>query len=204
MRRPLGPEPKRTRQHVRLEDRLEQDLHGGLHDAVADRGDRERSQLGLSRFGYVHPPGWQRLEPSLTQFRFQLVEQPGNPVALDIGDGGLVDARCAAIAPHQHPRPPQHVPAVDFVIKRMEPSPGVGLGRPVKLALQGTDRVEDILGTRGGTSHGGTHRPLLLAHAWTKQRPFPSPAVVLSVRLDRYYGRLRLPAGWSPTSPLGL
>src|SRR5205085_9575757 len=27
--------------------------------------------------------------------------------------------------------------------------------------------------------------------AWTKQRPFASPAVVLSVRLERYYGRLR-------------
>ena len=30
----------------------------------------------------------------------------------------------------------------------------------------------------------------------------PSPAVVLSVRLDRYYGRLRLPPGTLPTSRL--
>src|SRR6266550_2996795 len=38
--------------------------------------------------------------------------------------------------------------------------------------------------------------------AWTKQRPFPSPAVMLSVRLDRYYGRLRRRPGWPPTSRL--
>src|SRR3954452_24762472 len=45
-------------------------------------------------------------------------------------------------------------------------------------------------------------RPLPVAHACTKQRPFPSPAVVLSVRLDRYYGRLRRPPGTQSTSRL--
>ncbi|GBE68333.1 hypothetical protein MFM001_47950 [Mycobacterium sp. MFM001] len=51
----------------------------------------------------------------------------------------------------------------------MEPSSGIGLGRPVKLALQGTHRVEDITpDPEGGTSHKGTHRQLLLAQARTK------------------------------------
>src|SRR5437763_1116996 len=36
----------------------------------------------------------------------------------------------------------------------------IGLGRPVKRMLQGTDRVEP-LDTEGGTSLHGTHRPLL-------------------------------------------
>jgi hypothetical protein len=40
----------------------------------------------------------------------------------------------------------------------------------------------------------------LPAYAQTKQRPFPSPVVVLSVRLQRYYGRLRRPAGWPSPS----
>jgi hypothetical protein len=51
-----------------------------------------------------------------------------------------------------------------------------------------------------GLATTGTHRPSLPACAQTKQRPFPSPAVVLSVRLDRYYGRLRRPAGWPSPS----
>jgi hypothetical protein len=38
--------------------------------------------------------------------------------------------------------------------------------------------------------------------AWMKQRPFPSPVVVLSIRLDRYYDRLRRRSGRSPTSRL--
>jgi len=65
VRCPLGPEPEAARQHVRLEDRLKDDLHGGLHNPVADRGDRERSQLVPARLGYVDPPGRERLEPLL-------------------------------------------------------------------------------------------------------------------------------------------
>ena len=41
----FGRNPKLHRQEVRLEDRLEHDLHRGLHDPVADRGNRQRPLL---------------------------------------------------------------------------------------------------------------------------------------------------------------
>src|SRR5215469_6245877 len=68
--------------------------------------------------------------------------------------------------------------------------------------LQGTDRIPGYRGSlRGGTSTDGTHRAPPWQHcAPTKQRPFPSPAVVLPARLNRYYGRLRRPPGQPSTS----
>src|SRR5512144_596815 len=48
----------------------------------------------------------------------------------------------------------------------------------------------------------GTHRPFPARDAWTKQRPFPSPRVLLSRRLKRYYGRPRLPPGSTSISRL--
>jgi len=56
--------------------------------------------------------------------------------------------------------------------------------------LQGTDRVER-LDPEGGTSHDGTHRPLLVTTRMDEVAALPSPVVVLSVRVDQYYGRLR-------------
>jgi len=62
-------------------------------------------------------------------------------VPLDIIDGLLVDTGRAAIAAHQLPRALQNVPAMDLVMKRVKPSPGIGLGRPVERALQFYDLV---------------------------------------------------------------
>ena len=61
--------------------------------------------------------------------------------------------------------------------------------------------------SRRSTPGAGLAHTALTGHslstcAWTKQRPFPSPAVVLSIQLDRYYGRLRRRPGRSPTSRL--
>ena len=55
------------------------------------------------------------------------------------------------------PRPPQDVSAEDLVSHRVEPTSGIGLGRPVKRMLQGTNRVQHGP-RRGGTSRNGTHR----------------------------------------------
>src|SRR3974390_2124662 len=52
-----------------------------------------------------------------------------------------------------------------------------------------------------GTSRTGIHRaPPHQRYAPTKQRPFPSPQVVLSRGLTGYYGRLRRPPGQRSTS----
>ena len=91
----------------------------------------------------------------------------------------------------------KHVPAVDLVVERVEPSSGIGLGRPVERSLQVSDRV-----LLGGTSHDGTHRPFPVTRRMDEAAALPSPAVVLSVRLKRYYGRLRRPPGSPPTSRL--
>jgi hypothetical protein len=153
---------------ISLEDRLEHDLQRGLHDAVADSGNRQRPLLRRARLGYQHPPGRQRTIPPVPQLAGQLAEQPGNPVLLDVGQGDLVDARSAVITAHHDPRAPKDITADDLVHQRMEPPPGIGLGRPVKRMLQGTDRISrDTPGRSrsGGTSHDGTHRASPPHHA---------------------------------------
>ncbi len=87
------------------------------------------------------PTGGRRTVAAVLEVRGQLVEQPVNPVLLDIGDGGPVDAGRAAVAAHRLPRALQHVPAVDLVIERVEPSPRIGLGRPVERSLQFSNLV---------------------------------------------------------------
>src|SRR3954447_849380 len=137
--------------------------------------------LVRARLRDEHPPGRQRAVGPRLQLRFQFVEQPGNPVLLDLGQRGLVDARRAVVAAHLAPRPLQDVPAVDLVIQRVESSSGISLGRPVKRMLQGTDRVER-LDAKGELALTALTGHSLSNYAWTKQRPFPSPAVMLSVR----------------------
>jgi hypothetical protein len=51
VRRAPGAKPERALEHVGLEDRLDDDLHGRLHDPVTDRRDRERTTLRTPGFG---------------------------------------------------------------------------------------------------------------------------------------------------------
>jgi site-specific DNA recombinase len=168
VRRAFRAEPETARQEIGLEDRLEHDLRRRLHDPVPHRRNGQRTLLGAAGLGDEHPPRRQRPPPPVPQVLGQLVQQPGHPVLLDVGQGGRVDAGCAVVPAHHGPRPPQHVPAEDLVVQRVESTPGIGLGRPVKRMLQGTDRVlrrprrdhrRGCTGPhRGGTSLFGTHR----------------------------------------------
>jgi hypothetical protein len=148
VRRAPGPKPERALEHVSLKDRLNDDLDGCLNDPVTNRGNRERSQLIAPGLRDEHPARGNRPPRPFLQIRGQLIEQPLNSVLLDIGDGLLIDAGGATIGAHQLPRPLQDVPAVDLVVERVEPSPGIGLGRPVKRSLQSSDFV-----LLGGPSH---------------------------------------------------
>ncbi len=65
----------------------------------------------------------------------------GSLRVLDSGQDDLVDARRTTIAAHRDPRAPQHVTTADLVIQRVDPTSGIGLGRPVQRMLQGTDRI---------------------------------------------------------------
>jgi hypothetical protein len=142
VRRPPRAEPEAARQEIRLEDRLEHDLHGGLHDPVPDRRNGKRPLLAPhARLGDIDPPRGPRTIAAFLQLGSQLAEQPGDPVLLDLGQGDLVEARRAVIAAHRDPREPQDITADDLVVQRVEPPSGIGLGRPVKRMLQGTDRI---------------------------------------------------------------
>ena len=100
---------------------------------------------------------------------------------------------------HRDPRPPQDVPAQDLVPQRVKPSPGIGLGRPVQRVLQGTHLIQRRTSAVGGTSRIGTHRaPPSTPTRIDEVVALPSPAVMLSARLDRYYGHLRRPPGRLP------
>ena len=131
----------------------------------------------------------------IPKLRSQLVEASGDPVTLNVVDGPAVDARGAVVLAHLEPSTLQDVPAMDLVIERMEPSSGVGLGRPVERSLQTLDFVQF-----GGTSHEGTHQPFPVSKRTDELAALPSPAVVLSARLDRYRDRLRRPPGSMPIS----
>jgi site-specific DNA recombinase len=117
VRRPPRAEPEAARQEIGLEDRLEHDLHRGLHDPVTNRRNRQRPLLPRrrARLRDINPPGGQRTVAALLQLGGQLIKQPGNPVLLDANQGDLVDARRAVITAHRDPRAPQDVPAAGFV-----------------------------------------------------------------------------------------
>jgi site-specific DNA recombinase len=201
VRCPLRAEPERAAQHVRLEDRFEHDLHSGLHNPVPNSGNRQWTVLVRGpRLGDHHPTCGRRTVPTLAKFGGHLVKQPGYPVLLDLGQSDPVDARCAVVTAHHDPRAPQDVSAVDLVHQRVEPTSGIGLGRPVKRVLQGSDRIQRRTSASGGTSRIGTHQAPPQPQRIDEVAALPSPPVVLSGRLKRYYGRLRRPPGQPTTS----
>jgi hypothetical protein len=108
----------------------------------------------------------------------------------------------APLLRHRNPCTPQDVPAQDLVPQRMKPSSGIGLGRPVQRVLQGThlihrNPVHDSSSIGGGTSRHGTHRaPPQSSTRIHEAVALPSPAVMLSARLNQYYDHLRRPPGW--------
>jgi len=155
VRRAPGAEPERALEHVGLEDRFDDDLHCRLHNPVTNRRDRERTTLLTSGLRDEHPTRGKRTPAPGLQIRGQLIEELGDAVLLDLGDGLLVDASRAAIGAHQLPRPLQDVAAVDLVMERVEPASGLGLGRPVERSLQFSDFV-----LPGGPSHEW-HSPAL-------------------------------------------
>ena len=202
---PLRAKPETARGKVRLKDRLEHDLQRGVHDAVTHRGNRERSLLGRSRLGDIHPPRRKHPIRPLPQFAGQFIKEPVDAVLpFDPVHSGPVNTRCAVVTAHRDPRAPQDVSAQDLVPKRMKPSPGIGLGRPVQRVLQSThlihrNRVNDTGSAVGRASTNGTHRapPQSIARI-DEAVALPLPAVMLSTRLDRYYGHLRRPPGCLP------
>ena len=192
--RPLRAEPETARQKPGLKDRLEHDLHRGRHDTVTDRRNRQRTLFARPRFGDEHPPRGQRTPPIGPQVLGQLIQEPVDTVFLDFGQGGPVNAGRAVVATHRDPRPPQDISAIDLVPQRMKPSPRIGLGRPVKRVLQGSNRIHQGPRSGGRAASGLTGH--LLPDTTRERSSGPSlTAGCVVLRLDRYYDRLRLPPG---------
>jgi hypothetical protein len=103
--------------------------------------------LAAAQLRDEHPPGRQRPIATVLQLMGQLVEQPVNAVLLDLGRGGLVDARRTVVTAHRDPCPPQGISAEDLVSQRMEPTPGNRPWPP-------------------GTAHAARHEP---GPAWTRR-----------------------------------
>src|SRR5262249_5779530 len=100
---------------------------------------------------------------------------------------------------HRDPRTPQDIPAQDLVHQRVEPSSGIGLGRPVQRVLQGTHLVQRRTSAVGGTSRIGTHRapPSTPPPIHQPVAP-PSPPVMCSGGTDPCHGLARPASGWLP------
>jgi hypothetical protein len=93
---------------------------------------RQGAPFRAAGLGYEYPPERHRMPPVLPQVRNQRIEYPGHPVLLNGIRSDPVDAPRAVIAAHPDPRTPHDVPAQDLVMQRVEPSSGIGLGRPVR------------------------------------------------------------------------
>ena len=119
-----------------------------------------------------------------------------------ISQGDLVDARRAVVTAHRIPRPLQDVFAVDLVSQRMEPPVRVSLGRPVEHMLQSADPVPADSRQGRPSRNTGTHRSGPPSLRVNEAAALPITAGCVVLRLDRYYGRLRLPPGTPPTSRL--
>ncbi len=163
---------------------------------------RQRPLLAGARLRDEHPPGRQRPVPPLPQLRGQLAEQPGHPVLLSVRQADTVNASSAAVAAHILPRPVQHIPAADVVEQRMEPSARIGLGRPVKRMLQGSDSVPTDSRQGGPSRNTGTHQSAAPSTARERSSGPSLTAGCVALQLDQYYGRLRLPPGTPPISRL--
>ena len=115
MRAPPRTEPERAREEIRLEHGLQHDFQRGLHNTVTHGRNRQRPLFLAAGLWYKHPPRRKRPVTAVPHLRGQFVKEPGNPVLLDICKSGGVNARSAIILAHRSPRPPQDVPAQDFV-----------------------------------------------------------------------------------------
>ena len=105
---------------VRLEDRLQHQLRGGLHHAVPNRGDTEwpLTATGLGDHHPSHRLGLVRLGP---QFRLDADQPVLQPCRRDRRVAHAINARCALVGAHQSVGMAQYIRAVDLVVEQIEP-----------------------------------------------------------------------------------
>src|SRR6185295_10583580 len=202
VRRALRAKPERTRQKVGFKDRLEHDLHRSLHDSVTDGGNRQRPPLLGPRLRYEYPPGRDRRNVPARSSASSSSSSRDTPYC-------STSARVIWSMPGAPPLRRTWLHARCSTSLRWTLSYSAWnrrSGSALAARYSACCRARTASSRRSTPGAGLAHTALtghsLSTCAWTKQRPFPSPAVVLSVRLDRYYGRLRRRPGRSPLSRL--
>ncbi len=166
---------------VGLEDRFQDQQRGGLHHAVADRGNPQRPLLPV-RFRQVDPPDRLRLIPFRSQFLRQFVQPPLHAVLLDVLERLAVHAGRSAVGTALRPGRFQHVAAIHLVVQGVETK----VGRTLRFVMQ--RRAEFLQRIGVGRLFANHPRALLLRTLILELRPLGSAGIT---RFQRYYEPLR-------------
>src|ERR1700688_611864 len=174
---------------VRLEDRFQHELGGGLYYPIPDGRNAERS-LASVRLRYRHPP--HRIGPVRlrNQFLAQARQPPLQARRLDPRKGHSVPARRTRICSGQRIGVSQDVLAVNLVVEQVEAEGRLRLRLTVQLSLKGPDRCRCCQAHRQSPSPRHLRKrtrsqgPLLRRHypASTLLRPCPTPAMAAACR----------------------
>ena len=133
----LRAEPVGTREEIRLEDRLEHQLHRCLDHPIGDRRDPEATQLAV-RLGNHPLPHRHRAETAILQHRPQPVEEHLDALLGLDGEGSLPihSGRASTlVAPHPIPRHQQERRIADEVEQIIEPAMSIITGPSVQFGL---------------------------------------------------------------------
>ena len=184
VRTPFWPVAIGLRVQVRLEDRLDHQLGGGLRHTVPNGRDAERA-LTAAGLGNLHPS--HRLWPAA--LRAQVLLQASQPLLTALGFDLLkryaVHSSRAAVGLRQPVGVLENVPAPDLVPELIEAEVRLLLRFEIKLLLQ----LSDLF--RRCQTHVN-RLTLLCLRSVPEGRALGSPGVT---RLPRYYGPVRLPVG---------
>ena len=168
---------------IRLEDRLQHQLGGGLHHAVPDRRDTERplAATGLRDHHPSHRCGSVRLRDQILPDRREPLLPAGR---FDHGEGDPVDARRALVGARQIVGVAKNVFATDLVVEQVEAERRLVLRLEIELPLKLPDAF--------GCCQAHRQSPILNFVASAPEvRALPSAGVT---RPRRYYDPVRTPA----------
>src|SRR5215216_6488094 len=179
-----GTEPVAARAKVRLPDRLQHQLQGGLHHPVPHGRDPQPALLGAAGFGDHPLPHRQRPEAAVLQAGPQLREKLLlAPHGLDVVGGLAVHARRAGTLVAPHPTPPnQQERRVTDEVEQITKPTGPILDRPsVQLGLDSQyPRLRLLNGERRPRRAGIHRRPPSLPVTLLRTCCRPSPCDRLS------------------------
>src|SRR6266568_2368731 len=153
---------------VRLENRLQHELGGGLNDPIPNRWDAERA-FPASRLGNLHPP--HRLGP--IRLRNEILAQALQPSfharRIDLFEGHPVNTRSSRVGAGQRIGVSKNILAADLVVEQIEAEVGLRLRLAIELSL----KAPDLIGRFKAHRQSPSSSPSSKAHQ--KSGSFPPP-----------------------------